>query len=158
MYEVGRVCIKLAGRDSGRECVIVDILDDRFVLIDGNVRRRKCNILHIEPTKMTIEIKKGASHEDIATEFKKNNMGVWQTKAKPKTEKPVKLRGKDKVSVEVAKTDKKPKKAAKKVVKEAEIVDEKKAEKKEAKPAKKEAKKEEAVKKPAAKKKASKKE
>ena len=47
MIEIGRIVIKTAGRDAGREAVIVDILDDNYVLIDGNVRRRKCNILHL---------------------------------------------------------------------------------------------------------------
>jgi len=51
MYEIGRICIKIAGRDAGRECVIVDVLKDKFMLIDGNVRRRKCNVIHLEPTK-----------------------------------------------------------------------------------------------------------
>ena len=57
MFEIGRICLKLAGRDAGREAVIVEILDDRHVLVDGNVRRRKCNIMHLEPTAKKIEIK-----------------------------------------------------------------------------------------------------
>jgi len=43
----GRICVKTAGRDAGLKCVIVDVLDDKFVLIDGETRRRKCNILHL---------------------------------------------------------------------------------------------------------------
>ncbi|WP_457611716.1 KOW motif-containing protein, partial [Methanocaldococcus sp.] len=35
--EIGRVCIKTLGREAGNTCVIVDILDKNFVLIDGNV-------------------------------------------------------------------------------------------------------------------------
>ena len=69
MIEVGRLCIKIAGRDAGLKCVIVDVLDDKFVLIDGETRRRKCNILHLEPLKDTIKIKKNASHEGIKKEF-----------------------------------------------------------------------------------------
>ncbi len=94
MIEIGRICIKTAGRDAGREAVIVDILNDKYVLIDGNVRRRKCNILHLEPTGKKIEIKKGASHEEVKNQFKKLNLPVWETKPKQKTERPRKRKKK----------------------------------------------------------------
>ncbi len=68
--EVGRICVKLMGREAGRKCVIVDIIDENFVLITGpksltGVRRRRANIDHIEPLDHKIEIEKGASDEDI---------------------------------------------------------------------------------------------
>jgi len=52
--EVGRICVKIAGREAGRKCVIVDIIDENYVLITGpkqltGVKRRRCNINHIEP-------------------------------------------------------------------------------------------------------------
>lgn len=37
--EIGRVCIKIAGRDAGMKCVVVEQLDNNFVLIDGQTRR-----------------------------------------------------------------------------------------------------------------------
>ena len=82
MIEIGRICLKLAGRDAGREAVIVDILDGNYVLIDGNVRRRKCNILHLEPTERKIDIEEGASHSDVKKEFDKLKIPVWETKKK----------------------------------------------------------------------------
>lgn len=100
MIEIGRMCIKLAGRDAGRDCVIVDILDNNYVLIDGNVRRRKCNILHLEPTERKIEIEKGASHEEVKKGFDKLKIPVWETKAKQKIEKPKKVRGKKEIGEE----------------------------------------------------------
>jgi len=45
---IGRVCMKIAGRDAGKIGVIVDTLENGFVLIDGAVRRRKCNVMHLE--------------------------------------------------------------------------------------------------------------
>ena len=68
--EVGRVCVKLSGREAGHKCVIVDVIDKNFVLVTGpkklsGVRRRRTNVRHIEPTEDTLEIKKGASDEDI---------------------------------------------------------------------------------------------
>ena len=90
--EIGRVCIKTAGRDAGNYCVVVDAQDDNFVLIDGGTRRRKCNILHLEPTTKQIELSKGASHEAVAEAFKGLNLPVWETK--PKTKQPRPLRKK----------------------------------------------------------------
>ena len=110
MYEVGRICIKLAGRDAGKEAVIVDILDDKYVLIDGNVRRRKCNIMHLEPTSKMIEVKKKASHAEVKTAFEKINLGVWETKPRQTVERPKKVR----VKKETKKEDKKVKEVKKK--------------------------------------------
>jgi len=65
MIEIGRLCVKLVGRDAGKECLIVDIVDNTFVLIDGNTRRRKCNSNHLEILPQKAKIKKGASHEEV---------------------------------------------------------------------------------------------
>ena len=68
--EVGRVCVKMAGRESGRKCVIVDVMDKSFVLVTGpkkvsGVKRRRVNINHVAPTEETIEIRRGASDEEV---------------------------------------------------------------------------------------------
>ena len=133
MYEVGRICVKIAGRDAGREAVIVDILDDKFVMIDGNVRRRKCNILHLEPTDRTVDIRKGSSHDAVKAAFVKIGFPVWETKPRKTAEKPKKI-PKEKVKPEVTKA-KKVKKTEKKVEKAK--PPEKKASKTEKKPVKK---------------------
>lgn len=74
MIEIGRVCIKTAGRDSGKIGVVLDIIDKTFVLIGGNTRKKRCNIAHLEPTKHLIKIKKSASNADIIKELKKLNI------------------------------------------------------------------------------------
>lgn len=114
MIEIGRLCIKLAGRDGGRKCVVVDILDNNYVLIDGDVRRRKCNILHLEPMAKKIEIKKGAPHEEVKKQFSKLKLPVWETKKKEKGERPRKIRGKKKRLEEEEKKLEKGKKVKKK--------------------------------------------
>jgi large subunit ribosomal protein L14e len=68
--EVGRVCVKVAGRESGRKCVIVDVMDKSFVLVTGpknvtGVKRRRVNINHVAPTEDTIQVKRGASDEEV---------------------------------------------------------------------------------------------
>lgn len=118
MIELGRLCLKIAGRDAGKHCIVVDLLDNNLVLIDGETRRRKCNIKHLEPLDKTIKIKKNASHDEIKSEFKKLKLKVLETKPKPKTEKPKKLRGKKKEVKEKAKEVKKEKKGILKAKKE----------------------------------------
>ena len=54
--EVGRVCIKTAGREAGEKCAIVEIIDENFVEVIGEaVKNRRCNIDHLEPTAETID-------------------------------------------------------------------------------------------------------
>lgn len=55
--EKGRVCVKIAGRESGKKCVIVDVIDENFVEIVGNeVKNKRCNIKHLEPVDATVEV------------------------------------------------------------------------------------------------------
>jgi len=94
MIEIGRVCIKTAGRDAGLTGVIVDILDKNFVLIDGQVRRRKCNIIHLELLDKVVKLEKGAPHESVVNALKKIGINVTERKPKPKTERPRRQRKK----------------------------------------------------------------
>ncbi|MDP1553110.1 MAG: 50S ribosomal protein L14e [Methanobacteriaceae archaeon] len=56
--EVGRVCVKTAGREAGEKCVVVDIIDEKFIEVVGSsVKNRRCNIQHLEPLDQKIEIK-----------------------------------------------------------------------------------------------------
>ena len=72
VYDIGRVCIKIVGREAGHYCVIVDIIDKNYLLIDGlKIRRRRVNYKHIEATSDTIEIKKGADHNAVEAAIKK---------------------------------------------------------------------------------------
>jgi len=75
VIEVGRICVKLTGREAGRKCVIVDIMDKSFVLITGpktitGIRRRRTNITHIEPLQDKIAIERGASDEEVTEALK----------------------------------------------------------------------------------------
>lgn len=77
--EVGRICVKTRGREAGMKCVIVDIIDDNYVLITGpkevsGVKRRRVNIRHIEPLDKKITIKKGATDQEIMEALNKENL------------------------------------------------------------------------------------
>lgn len=68
--EIGRICVKIAGREAGRKCVIIDIIDDNFVLVTGpkqltGVKRRKCNIKHIEVLPDKVNIPREATDEEV---------------------------------------------------------------------------------------------
>ncbi len=88
MIDIGRICVKIAGRDAGKKCVVIDVLDETTVLIDGETRRRKCNIMHLEPLDKTVEIKKNASHEEVAKVFESLGYGIHTTKPKKAAPKP----------------------------------------------------------------------
>lgn len=131
MIEIGRVCKKIAGRDGNNFCVIVDIVDDRHVLIDGNVRRKKCNVLHLAETDKKIDIKKGASTDVVQKELEKLDIKIIKkgsprekkgdkpVKMHVKKEKPVKKKAKKQDKKEAAKEPEKApsKEKAKEVVK-----------------------------------------
>ena len=73
--EVGRICVKLTGREAGRKCVVVDIMDKSFVVITGpktvtGVKRRRANMNHVEPLQDRIAIKRGATDEEVTEELK----------------------------------------------------------------------------------------
>lgn len=68
--EVGRICVKIAGREAGKKCIVVDIIDKNFLLITGpkkvnGVKRRRVNISHVEPTEKKVNIRRGESDEEI---------------------------------------------------------------------------------------------
>ena len=111
LYEVGRLCLKIAGRDAGKKCVIIENVDANFVFVDGATRRKKVNIKHLEPLATTVEIKDKASHEDVKAAFDKLGIEVWDKKSKKVSERPKQVR---KVKVKAAEKVAKSKKPAKK--------------------------------------------
>ena len=70
VMDVGRICVKLTGRESGRRCVIVDVVDRNYVVVTGpeeltGVRRRRVNLSHLRPLDESIDISRNASDEAI---------------------------------------------------------------------------------------------
>ncbi len=81
--------MKMAGRESGKKCIVVDLVDKNFVLVTGppkltGVKRRRSNIVHLEAIGERFEIKKGASDEEVTkaiekarkTDFMKAEVGL----------------------------------------------------------------------------------
>ncbi len=112
--ETGRLCVKIAGRDAGKKCVILHVIDKNYVLIDGETRRRKCNIMHLEPLPKKIEIKENADHSEVVAMFKKLGIELLERKPREKKERPTKVRKiKKKEATEERKKKEKPKKSKK---------------------------------------------
>ncbi len=80
--KIGQVCVKIAGREANKKCIIVDILNDSFVLIDGNVKRKKCNIKHLEPLDEVLKISKNASTSKVHEAMKKAKIEIIPKKQK----------------------------------------------------------------------------
>ena len=98
MIEVGRICLKTAGREAGRYCVVIKNMDESFVMVTGpkeltSVKRRRCNVNHLEPLMETIKIKSDASDSEVLKAFQQSSLidklGMGPGIAKPAKPKPV---------------------------------------------------------------------
>ena len=114
IFDIGRMCLKIAGRDAGRKCVVVENLDAQFVVVDGDVRRRKVNTKHLEPLEITVDLKGKTSHADVKAAFSQLGHAVWESKAKKPAARSVHLKKRREAPAEDKKAVKK------KVVKAAE--------------------------------------
>ena len=70
LYKTGRVCVKTMGREAGSLCVIVEKMEGNYVVITGpknlsGVRRRSCNIRHLEPLESVLRISSGADDATV---------------------------------------------------------------------------------------------
>lgn len=79
MFEVGRMCMKIAGREAGKICCVVKKIDSSFVMVTGpheltQVKRRKCNIAHLEPLQEMIKISADASDAEVAKAYQEQNI------------------------------------------------------------------------------------
>ena len=104
IFTVGRLCVKIAGRDAGNKCVVVQEVNEKFVVVDGATRRKKVNLKHLEPLAEFLEIKEGATHEEVAQAFEKKSWQVWNRNSKKV---PERLRKQKKVHQKKAQPEKK---------------------------------------------------
>lgn len=77
--EVGRVVMKVAGREAGKYAVVVKKINDAFVEVTGpkiltGVKRRRANIEHLEPLEYILQIGDGASDDDVISALEKQNL------------------------------------------------------------------------------------
>lgn len=77
--EIGRVCVKIVGREAGCKCVIVDLVDKNFVLVTGpssltGVKRRRVNSKHIKLTEFKIDIDRGCEDKGVLKAIKSSKL------------------------------------------------------------------------------------
>ena len=122
VFEIGRVCIKNVGREEGKYCVVLNKEDKSFVLVTGpklltGVKRRRCNVNHLNPTEHMLDIKENVSDEDIITAFdaagltnklnlKKPSMAQIKSEKQKAEEKKVEKKPKKKESKKISKKKK----------------------------------------------------
>lgn len=87
--DVGRICVKLVGREAGKKCVIVEVVDRNFVLVTGpkqlnGVRRRRVNVNHIEVTDRKVNIRRGETDEDLIKSLNEEMKSYLTEIVKPK--------------------------------------------------------------------------
>jgi large subunit ribosomal protein L14e len=77
--EIGQVCIKTVGKEKGKYCVVVKKVDENFVIVSGpkaltGVKRRRANVIHLQPLQYKLEIKEDANDEEILEAWKKSGL------------------------------------------------------------------------------------
>ncbi|MBO3800288.1 MAG: 50S ribosomal protein L14e [Candidatus Brockarchaeota archaeon] len=80
----GRICVITRGRDKGKKCVIVRLVDDSNVLVTGpkelnGVKRGKKNILHLMPLKETVRIRANSRDETVLAAIEKSGLKQFMT-------------------------------------------------------------------------------
>lgn len=69
VFEPGRVCVKIAGREAGKYCAVLEVIDDNFVVVQGpEVKKRRCNIAHLHALPEKIEVKEGVDINKLILE------------------------------------------------------------------------------------------
>ncbi len=77
-FQPGRICFKIAGRDGGKYCVVVEEKAP-FVTITGpkavtGVKRRKCNMYHLEPTSHKLDVSSGSDDNSVEAAWKESGL------------------------------------------------------------------------------------
>lgn len=136
--------MKIAGREAGKYCVVLKKMDNTFVMVTGpkqltGVKRRRCNVDHLEPTSHSLKIAAEAADEAVIKAY--DAVGLTK-KLSLRLPSPEVMKAVEKRAKEIPKKVEKPKKEEKpkekpKEEKKPEKKEEKKPEKKEEKPKKK---------------------
>ncbi|MBN1786199.1 MAG: 50S ribosomal protein L14e [Candidatus Methanofastidiosa archaeon] len=72
VVEKGRIATKLLGREAGKVCAIVERIDRNFVMVVGpEVRKRRCNIRHLELHNKVLQMPENATDDDYINELTK---------------------------------------------------------------------------------------
>ncbi len=94
MIAPGMVAVRIAGRHAGTPVVVTEIVDSNFVMVDDGVKKKRCNIAHLELSSKTVSLKESAKHSLASLGVK-----IAEKKAAKKpSKKPTKIRKQKKSS------------------------------------------------------------
>lgn len=73
----GDICVKTSGKEAGKKCIVIDIIDKNFALITGpkeitGIKRRRSSIRHLTSTGEKISISSGTSDKELLEILKKS--------------------------------------------------------------------------------------
>lgn len=79
LFEIGTVTVITQGRRTGKKAVVVDIIDENYVLLTGpeslsGVKRRRMNIKHLMPLDLNLDIERGVGDETILETIKERGL------------------------------------------------------------------------------------
>ncbi|MEX2688870.1 MAG: 50S ribosomal protein L14e [Candidatus Njordarchaeum guaymaensis] len=79
LIDIGRIVVITRGRRAGKKAVVVDIIDENYVLITGpkelnGVKKRRMNIDHILPLSIKVDINRGASDDEVLEAIRKQGL------------------------------------------------------------------------------------
>lgn len=98
LLEQGRVCVKIAGREAGKHCAVLEVKDANYAVVEGpEVRRRRTNVAHLEPLSDVIDAK-GDVKQQLVEKYNIKLPEKRKAEKAEKKEKPVKARVADKKS------------------------------------------------------------
>lgn len=123
VLNVGRVCVKIAGRDAGKRCVIIKEIDSNYVLVDGQTRRRKVNKFHLEPIDMVLSIEEDADNKTVVAALTEAGFESSEKKSEKREQTVRPKRQKAAKAKEAPKAEKKAKKAPEKKAPKAKKVE-----------------------------------
>lgn len=93
VLEVGRICMKISGREAGKYCVVIKPAgkakeEKSFVFVTGpklltGVKRRKANIDHLKATGYKLEISDNATDDQVITAYEKAGLIIKLGLKKP---------------------------------------------------------------------------
>lgn len=113
MIKVGTVCTKTAGRENGNICIILENIDDIFVIVAGpSVRKKRCNVKHLSQLPRELIVSKGASRADASKLLA--DAGLVEESEEPAPKKKADAKTSAKKSVKKAEKKKDSKKAVSK--------------------------------------------
>lgn len=61
----GMICVKTTGKDAGQRVLVIELEKDHAIIEGKGIKRKKCGLKHLFPTKQKMTVSKTAKHDEI---------------------------------------------------------------------------------------------